>query len=270
MARSAAGRVVASPLRVTCVQLLAVVCDGHGPLGEEAARVSGEAVIAHLRASPLADRPLADFSPAEAEALLKVRRAALGGLPAACKRPPLTCCVSQAAFSAGHDAALAIYENPPSGDYLYPTGCSWEKTYSLRQGADGEGLVWVDAASSAHRVFEFGSTCTVALLDGQALCVANVGDSLAVLARGAGGDLAGKLVCVEHNCRDAGECERVEEEAGAAVEACRATGYLRVAEGKHRVRRPGARGCVAAKQRCGALALQHSTIQHCCLRLPQA
>lgn len=98
------------------------------------------------------------------------------------------------------------------------------------------------AAAAAPRLLEFGTTATVALLQGSALRVGNAGDSLAVLGTQAGGALGAKLVAVEHNCMNSDELARVTAEAGERVHGCPASGYLKITEGKHRVSEGRGRG----------------------------
>ncbi|KFM25536.1 putative protein phosphatase 2C 12 [Auxenochlorella protothecoides] len=187
---------------------VAAVLDGHGMLGEDASREAGRAIAASLRTAPaLHTRGLAALSDAEVEALLG------------------------AAFQAGHKAALGVAAHAP-GVYTYPRGARGAQTYVLKS-LDGGDKAYIDPHLGA-RILEYGTTATVALVQGRALALANVGDSLAVVGREEGGAYHVDLVSTRHYGADSGERARLAAEVGDAVAVESEDGYISVREGRMR------------------------------------
>ncbi len=62
----------------------------------------------------------------------------------------------------------------------------------------------------AEKILECGCTATVVAVQGGCVCLANVGDSLAVLAQDDGERYTGQYITYKHNGRDERERERID------------------------------------------------------------
>ncbi|KAK9840651.1 hypothetical protein WJX81_007029 [Elliptochloris bilobata] len=185
--------------------LVAAVLDGHGMLGEAAASRCCAAALRSLRQSALRTSTLAQLGPKGLDALL------------------------QDAFLQGHAGALTVYRKPPL-QYSYPSGSRLLDRYTLRTG--GERAMYASARAGA-RLLECGTTCTLALLQGRSLAVANAGDSSAVLGWALpGGGYEAEELTVRHCCREAGEAERFRRDHSASIELLLADGYISVKQGR--------------------------------------
>lgn len=185
---------------------IAAVLDGHGMLGEEASRQAGRVILSTLRHSPLLQkRALASLSDVELEILM------------------------DEAFQAGHKAALAVAIHAPSV-YTYPLGARGAHSYVLKSLGNGD-KAYIDSGLNV-RMLEFGTTATVALVQGRAVAVANVGDSLAVLGSERDDAYHVDLLSRRHWGGDAGERKRIEEEVGDSAKLEDDDGYLTVTQGR--------------------------------------
>ena len=184
---------------------IAAVLDGHGMLGEEASRQAGRAIVSALRHCAA------------------LQRAPLASLPDAV--------VDRAfveAFEAGHRAALGVAAHAPSV-YTYPLGGRNAHTFVLK--TLGQERAYIDPGLNV-RVLEYGTTATVALVQGRGVAVANVGDSLATLGSEQGGAYHVNLLTRRHWGGDAGERARLERDFGKLVRLEDEDGYLTVNEGR--------------------------------------
>lgn len=182
---------------------VATICDGHGVLGEKAASYAGKALVRHLYNSGLR-----------------------GGKPL-CGRADELQVEVKAGFRKGHAAALAIYDDPPR-EVQYPNASHSMATYSLSSSPHTGMRVYRDRAS-CERIMEFGCTCTCAVVQASTVCLANVGDSAAVLGSDTGASYTSTTLTVHHNGRHPDEAKRLQQLAGKVK--CEADGYLHVLEG---------------------------------------
>ncbi len=90
-----------------------------------------------------------------------------------------SCPFSQAAFKKAHHAANLVYDMPPK-TVLYPpsVGASKVVQFSL---TDVNGIKIYRSEKGNEKMLECGTTCTAAIVQGRCVCLANVGDSLAVI-----------------------------------------------------------------------------------------
>jgi hypothetical protein len=189
---------------------IAVVLDGHGMLGELAAREAGAAIMDCIRATPLLrSAPLSALSHRE------------------------ICTLLTDAFHAAHDAVLRCYHDAPT-HYRYPAGAPEERRYTLgRQGSD---VVFLHPLSGA-RLLEFGTTATAVIVQGRTVAVAHVGDSLVVIGReegdGSDGQYTAEVLTECHSGHSTTERERVHRACAEVSVSKRAKfrgndGYLHV------------------------------------------
>lgn len=184
---------------------MGAVLDGHGMLGEDASREAGRAMAAYFRALPLLHkRTLGSLSDAELGAALR------------------------AGFEVGHRAALAVAQHAPHM-YTYPRGSRLAQSFVLKTTPGGERL-YIDSALQA-RVLEYGTTATVALVQGRDVVVANVGDSMASLGREDAGAYHVDLVSTRHYAADPAERARLEADHPDALDLSDPDGYISVKRG---------------------------------------
>lgn len=187
--------------------IVAVVMDGHGLLGEKCARRSGRAVAASLTGGLLRQRALSDLDEVELKQIF------------------------EHAFYCGHQAGLQIYEDPPA-TYIYPKGSPAADRYTLN--VSNKVPMYHSRKVKGDRLLEFGTTCTVALLQGSTLAVANVGDSSAVLGRKKGTLCSSQSLTVRHWGGNPDEVRRVMVKHSAHVSFLRDDGYLSIDQGQWR------------------------------------
>ena len=132
------------------------------------------------------------------------------------------------AFEAGHRAALDVAAHAPSV-YTYPLGGRGAHTFVLK--TLGHERAYIDPGLNV-RVLEYGTTATVALVQGRGVAVANVGDSLATLGSEQDGAYHVRLLTRRHWGGDAGERARLERDFGRLVRLEDEDGYLTVNEGR--------------------------------------
>ncbi|KAK3257008.1 hypothetical protein CYMTET_33889, partial [Cymbomonas tetramitiformis] len=162
-----------------------LVLDGHGLMGERAARVAGLEMVSFLT-----NNLGACTSTAEMRRLLSD------------------------AFAAGHTACLKIYDTlqPRGGTYKYPgEGSPHVDEYQI---CKQRGQFVAKDAEGDPQPLEFGATATIALLRGDDLFVAWAGDSSAVLLFEPDDSSTGKhhtaqLLTVPHNGNNPLERERI-------------------------------------------------------------
>lgn len=156
-------------------------------------------------------------------------------MPAPAPAPCLPCRPAQDAFGRAHEAALAVYDEPPAS-LTYPSFGLPRVTHTLYVGDDGLPCYRADGlprGGALDRPLECGATCTLAVVQGDRLLLAHVGDSAAALVSLTNdGDVTPRLTTVDHNGRDAGEAARVAKGFGhvSAIDAGR--GYLCVGRGR--------------------------------------
>ncbi|GIL51740.1 hypothetical protein Vafri_7664 [Volvox africanus] len=184
---------------------IAVVCDGHGVLGDKAACYAGKTLVRHLYTSCLRNRLLRDMRE-EAEKLMV------------------------SAFQKGHTAALSLYDDPPKtinmgGHRRRST------TYTL---ASSDGICVYRNGAGPERLLEFGCTCTCAIVQGNSVVLANVGDSAAVLGSDTGTSYAARTLTLRHNGHNEAEAKRIKAASPGVVtvkDGANGDGYLQVLSG---------------------------------------
>ncbi|KDD73786.1 hypothetical protein H632_c1838p0, partial [Helicosporidium sp. ATCC 50920] len=185
---------------------IGAVMDGHGMLGEDAARAAGRAIMHSLKGcTELHGRPLGEQSTQSLERII------------------------EQAFKAGHKGALGVATHAPML-YDYPRGSRHQQTYALKTEENGD-RIYIDGSACA-RILEYGTTATVVLVQGRHAVVANVGDSLAVLGTDVGDTYGGEVVCQRHYVADPDERARLMAEAGDRVACDGEDGYMMVTHGR--------------------------------------
>eukprot|EP00201_Polytomella_parva_P017062 CAMPEP_0175055150 /NCGR_PEP_ID=MMETSP0052_2-20121109/9914_1 /TAXON_ID=51329 ORGANISM="Polytomella parva, Strain SAG 63-3" /NCGR_SAMPLE_ID=MMETSP0052_2 /ASSEMBLY_ACC=CAM_ASM_000194 /LENGTH=505 /DNA_ID=CAMNT_0016319951 /DNA_START=108 /DNA_END=1621 /DNA_ORIENTATION=- len=187
---------------------LAVMCDGHGILGEKIASYAGKALGRHIYHSSLRNLTLKNVDP---ELLKKIMKEA---------------------FEKGHAQALDLYNDPPMS-VMYPTGNGANKVmtlHTLRKSSnlDREPHQYINSRNGYSRIFESGCTCTALLAQGDVTCLANVGDSMAVIAVDRGSSYDVRVLTQQHNGKDADEMKRILDEDLLRINK---NGYVKVMEG---------------------------------------
>ncbi|GFR40740.1 hypothetical protein Agub_g1350 [Astrephomene gubernaculifera] len=184
---------------------IAAVCDGHGVLGDKAACYAGKTLVRHIYTSGLRNRLLRDARP-EAEKLMV------------------------AAFEKGHAAALSLYNDPPKS-IRYGGLRKTMATYTL---ASSDGICVYRNGSGPERLLEFGCTCTCAVVQGHTVCLANVGDSAAVLGTDTGAAYTARTLTLRHNGHNVEEARRIKAVQPGVVKIKDGTGedgYMQVVSG---------------------------------------
>lgn len=185
---------------------VAAVLDGHGLLGEKAAQQAGKALVRDLCSSAVRGRALSSVLAGDWDGVM------------------------QEAFLKGHQAALAIYENPPK-TVMYPKG-GQQVSYTL-QLANGASC-YRSVTGTCERMLECGCTCTVAVIQGDCVCIANVGDSTAVLGsdRPCNSSYSAAVLTTLHHGLNAAEAQRIAAANGpSGAHILPHDGYLSVRAG---------------------------------------
>lgn len=189
---------------------LAAVLDGHGMLGERVARAAGDALAADV-----------------------ARRARLNGRQLLLQPPDKLHGALAAAFEKAHQTSLAVYDDPPSS-ITYPCSNSTNTRFTLYR-PSGIPCYRPDASRigpAGDRLLECGTTCTLAVVQGDQLCVANVGDSAAALiSLTDDGDVAARMLTTDHNGHNAGEVGRITTKHGHMARISDDRGYLSICAG---------------------------------------
>lgn len=188
---------------------VAAVLDGHGMLGEQVARQAGRALVDDVCARAKANGCNLLEQP----------------------RDKLATYVT-GAFGRAHQTSLCVYDDPPDA-ITYPCGTMNKMTYTLYR---PNGLpcyrASVPRAGGCDRLLECGTTCTLALIQGDQLCVANVGDSAAALVSLTDdGDVAARMLTVDHNGMDRQEAARILGQYGHVASISDDRGYLSIRAG---------------------------------------
>lgn len=180
------------------------VLDGHGMRGETCAQIAGDTLLHEIKTH------FANIQPSDAK-----------------NRENMVI----KAFAAAHQAALQLYGAPPEL-YTYPIGSRDETEYSLTY---THGLPYYKSIhTGADRLLEFGTTCTLAVLQDQHLLIANVGDSSAVMGRRREhGGYTSMTLTVRHWGSNTHEAHRVMDAAGPRVKIL-PDGYISVDGGRFR------------------------------------
>jgi len=180
------------------------IADGHGILGDKSASFAGKALTRHIYSGPLRNKVLSKLSSDEVVKEMK------------------------AAFKKAHNAANAIYDTPPR-TVTYPSASGSKKlaNYTL---CDGQGGAKVYRSAANEKMLECGCTCTAAVIQGTCLCIADVGDSQAVLGSDEGTGFKGQVVTMRHHCLNPEELERIKTQHSGTTRALE-DGYIQVFEG---------------------------------------
>ncbi|KAL6764123.1 phosphatase 2C-like domain-containing protein [Haematococcus lacustris] len=184
------------------------VCDGHGLLGDKSACYAGKALARNLLTSSLRNKHIGRMAPQDVMEAVK------------------------AAFAKASQAANAVYSLPPKTvDYLASPGSRCLVQYTLQ---DSQASVKHYRTAKGHeKLLECGTTATTVVLQGGVLCLANVGDSLAVLGvdQGPGQGLSGHFITCRHFGLNPEEAERIRQQHATTTEVLE-DGYVRVVEGQ--------------------------------------
>eukprot|EP00879_Flechtneria_rotunda_P015863 GHRR01016590.1.p1 GENE.GHRR01016590.1~~GHRR01016590.1.p1 ORF type:complete len:233 (+),score=75.21 GHRR01016590.1:1096-1794(+) len=81
------------------------------------------------------------------------------------------------------------------------------------------------------RLLECGTTCTLAMFQADRVCIANVGDSSAVLVSLSDDDVVARFVTVDHNGNNNEEVQRINTQHSRVAEICNDSKYLRIHTG---------------------------------------
>eukprot|EP00890_Picochlorum_soloecismus_P002155 jgi/Picsp_1/2940/NSC_01165-R1_protein phosphatase 2c 18 len=207
--------------------LLAMVLDGHGMLGEVAARVAARAISKEVEGQVFENivgkgLSLREYGRRNIEQLMHV------------------------AFENAHKEVLDVYESAPV-EYTYPEGSSGQ-VFELEEhdaatgtptskkkgrGPAPKPLVYRNNKSDTPSLVEFGTTASVVLVDGDFAVVAHVGDSSIILASVEDKFLDGTLMTKPHTGHSVSERFRIgeiicEDEELADEATVREDGYVEV------------------------------------------
>lgn len=188
---------------------VATVLDGHGMLGELIAEKAGHALV---------DDTCTRAKKNGCNLLMQPQDKLKGALASA--------------FEKAHQASLAVYDDPPSC-ISYPIDGTNKARYTLYR---PNGLPVYRPDSSYNRVcgdrlLECGTTCTMAVVQGDRLCIANVGDSAAALVSLVDGDVEARFLTTDHNGRNDEEAQRITRDHGRMARISEDRGYLSVFAG---------------------------------------
>ena len=207
--------------------LLAMVLDGHGMLGEVAARVAGRAISQELETKLFGNvigkgLTLREYGRRNVEQLI------------------------HGAFERAHKDVLEVYESAPT-EYTYPEGSDGQvfeleehrvvpRKSSSKKKARGPApkpFIYRNSKSSITSLVEFGTTASVVLVDGDFAVVSHVGDSSIVLASVEDKFLDGTLITKPHTGHSVSERFRIgeiicEDEELAEEATVREDGYVEV------------------------------------------
>lgn len=244
--------------------VIGAVLDGHGLLGETAARASGAAVVRELRqllglwdglaggsgggadagtaaaasdaaAASAGNKGTADgASRAGCGSEADCAAAAPGGTPSVSLEAMPAADVQglvERAFQSAHDSALAIYDDPPR-TCCYPDARTGADAVYCLHSRDGLQVYAPPAGSrsgATSRLLECGATCTVAVMQGRRLVVGNVGDSSAVLGSlDEDGGVSARLLTFQHCGLHPAEAARIAEGYSGRVRILPNDGYMSV------------------------------------------
>eukprot|EP00882_Tetradesmus_deserticola_P018075 GHRQ01019398.1.p1 GENE.GHRQ01019398.1~~GHRQ01019398.1.p1 ORF type:complete len:322 (+),score=115.03 GHRQ01019398.1:568-1533(+) len=188
---------------------VAAVLDGHGMLGEMVAEKAGHALVEDTCA-----------------------RAKKNGCNLLMQPPDKLKGALASAFEQAHQASLAVYDDPPSC-ISYPYDSLNKARYTLYR-PNGLPVYRPDASCSrvcGDRLLECGTTCTMAVVQGDRLCIANVGDSAAALVSLSDGDVEAHFITTDHNGRNKNEAERITQNHSTSARISDDRGYLSVFAG---------------------------------------
>ncbi|GFH18919.1 PPM-type phosphatase domain-containing protein [Haematococcus lacustris] len=168
---------------------------GHGLLGDKSACYAGKALARNLLTSSLRNKHIGRMAPQDVMEAVK------------------------AAFAKASQAANAVYSLPPKTvDYLASPGSRCLVQYTLQ---DSQASVKHYRTAKGHeKLLECGTTATTVVLQGGVLCLANVGDSLAVLGvdQGPGQGLSGHFITCRHFGLNPEEAERIRQQHATTTE----------------------------------------------------
>eukprot|EP00955_Chlamydomonas_euryale_P093953 364818-Chlamydomonas_euryale.AAC.12 len=197
-------------MATTCLLLAFVLAwqAGHALLGDKAAIFAGKAMIRALYAGTFRNKKLARVAADDCQD--EMRRI----------------------FSKGHAAALSVYESAPLS-IKYPSHIPGGKLLDFSL-VDLPGGVQVYRCNGRgpEKMFEFGTTATVAVLQGRRLCLGNVGDSAAVLGSWdtARSCYTGEIVTRQHWGLDKEEAARINEGFSSLTKVLD-DGYIKALDG---------------------------------------
>lgn len=187
------------------------VLDGHGMLGERVAEKAGDALVHDLCNNPKL-RTFSELSEDVVKALLKD------------------------SFRKSHDAALQVYDDPPETVFYpgsYPRNNSLTAqaameaaTYRLQPAEAGTHMYRGGGRYPAQRMLECGTTCTLAVVQGGRVAVANVGDSPAIIGS-LEDEPAVRTLTIQHNGCNPLEAQRIKDGYGEFARIV-SQGYLSV------------------------------------------
>eukprot|EP01026_Neomeris_dumetosa_P028061 TRINITY_DN2275_c0_g1_i1.p2 TRINITY_DN2275_c0_g1~~TRINITY_DN2275_c0_g1_i1.p2 ORF type:complete len:348 (-),score=34.41 TRINITY_DN2275_c0_g1_i1:5231-6274(-) len=196
---------LASSDRQQC--FIGAVLDGHGLLGQETSRLAGKALIRFLCNSDLKNRPINEWKQREIQQFM------------------------EQSFKWAHLAALATYENPPM-ETTYPSS-SGRSRPNLKLGRRKNQHVYKFQSKNGEEqelLLECGTTCSVAIIEGNTLWVANVGDSTIVLgSQYPSGKVQATQLTVNHNGNNPEEQKRLTCKQNKI--SIMKDGYIRLEEG---------------------------------------
>jgi serine/threonine protein phosphatase PrpC len=207
--------------------LLAMVLDGHGMLGEVAARVAARAISKELEGK------LFDCVIGKGLSLREYGRRNVEQL-------------IHEAFEKAHQDVLEVYESAPA-EYRYPEGSDGQvfelqehhavtrKSIFKNKGRRPapKPYVYRSIKSSTPSLVEFGTTASVVLVDGDFAVISHVGDSSIVQASVEDKFLDGTLITKPHTGHSVSEMFRIgeiicEDEELAEEATVREDGYVEV------------------------------------------
>mmetsp|Transcript_37336 Transcript_37336/g.83082 ORF Transcript_37336/g.83082 Transcript_37336/m.83082 type:complete len:363 (-) Transcript_37336:1554-2642(-) len=184
---------------------IVAICDGHGILGDKSANFAGKAIARALYSGALRNKNLSKLPQSELEVEM------------------------QAAFRKGHQAANSIYDCPPKAvTFPKASGSSTLVQYNLCNVA-GLNLYRCNG-KGPEKLLECGCTATAAVIHGRTLCLADVGDSQAVLGHDDGERYHGTIVTERHHGFHKKEAARIKAEHSQWAKLLE-DGYLQVIDG---------------------------------------
>eukprot|EP01023_Acetabularia_acetabulum_P007228 TRINITY_DN13075_c0_g1_i7.p1 TRINITY_DN13075_c0_g1~~TRINITY_DN13075_c0_g1_i7.p1 ORF type:complete len:246 (-),score=38.15 TRINITY_DN13075_c0_g1_i7:187-924(-) len=134
-------------------------------------------------------------------------------------------------FKWAHLAGMAVYEHPPQ-ETEYMSSHGQRQKYKLQKVKNQQVYSSRQRSGAMSEVLlECGATCSMAVIEGDRLWVANVGDSTVVLgSKREDGSLDAEAVSVTHNCLNMDEQKRLQSKGHNKISLLN-DGYLRVEEG---------------------------------------
>eukprot|EP00878_Enallax_costatus_P026766 GHUV01028757.1.p1 GENE.GHUV01028757.1~~GHUV01028757.1.p1 ORF type:complete len:339 (+),score=67.78 GHUV01028757.1:166-1182(+) len=139
----------------------------------------------------------------------------------------------KAAFEKAHQACLSVYDDPPSS-ITYPYNSTATMRYTLYR-PNGLPIYRPEVARNCmarppacDRLLECGTTCTLAVTQGDQVALANVGDTAAALVSLSDDDVVAKFLTVDHNGRNEQEAQRIAKQHGKMARISEDRGYLSI------------------------------------------